>query len=327
MRSSRLVSILLLLQTRGRMTAEQLAAELEVSARTIYRDLDALGEAGVPIYVERGPGGGARLVEGYRTRLTGLNADEAEALFLSGLPGAAAELGLGTVLAAAQLKVMAALPADLRGRAVRIRERFFLDAPGWFQGERSDPDLPTLADAVWAERRVRFRYRRGDAVTERTVDPLGLVLKGGVWYLVARRDELLRTYRVSRIEGADIIDEPFERPAGFDLATYWGRSTEAFEQSLRQVAVTLRLAPGAEGLFSYAVGRDRAQAALRDAAAPDERGWRTLTVHLEHDEWAQDDLLRLGADAEILAPSELRQRVARAARSAAALYDPPGAPA
>ena len=191
-----MVNVLLLLQTRSRMTAAELADELEVSVRTIYRDVEALAEAGVPIYAERGPHGGVRLVDGYRTRLTGMTADEAEAVFLSGLPGPAAELGLGTVVAAARLKVMAALPPELRVRAGRIAERFHLDAPGWFQTFEDLPHLEVLAGAVWQSHLVRILYRRGDrgGVVEREIEPLGLVLKGGIWYLVARAATNIRTY-------------------------------------------------------------------------------------------------------------------------------------
>src|SRR6478672_5135687 len=184
MRAGRLVSLLLLLQTRGLMTAEQLARELEVSVRTIYRDVEALSEAGVPIYADRGPLGGIRLVDGYRTRLTGLTTQEAEALFLSGLPGPAAALGLGTVVTAARLKVMAALPPELRSRASRLVERFHLDVTGWFHTADPVPFLSTVAEAVWDARRVEIDYERGDRVVRRTLGPLGLVLKGGVWYVV-----------------------------------------------------------------------------------------------------------------------------------------------
>src|SRR5688572_29401734 len=199
MRASHLVNLLLLLQTRGGMTAAELARELEVSIRTVHRDVEALSASGVPIYAERGPHGGVRLVDGYRTRLTGMTPDEAEALFLSGLPGPAAELGLGTVVAAARLKVLAALPAELRARASRLVERFHLDAAGWFRASEEVPQLAPLADAVWESRPIRVTYRRGDEEVERRLEPLRLVLKAGVWYIVASADGQVRTYRARRI--------------------------------------------------------------------------------------------------------------------------------
>src|SRR5438067_2853422 len=219
MRASRLLSVLLLLQNRGRMTAEELAAELEVSVRTVYRDIEALSAAGVPVYADRGRTGGYRLVDGYRTRLTGLTEEEAQALSLAGLPVAAAELGLGTVLAAAQLKLYAALPEELRSRAGKLAERFLLDIPGWFRGVESLPRLSELARAVWENRRIKMRYRRWDATdVTRSVDPLGLILKAGNWYLAARGDGTDRSYRVSRILELAELPETFERPADFDLA-------------------------------------------------------------------------------------------------------------
>src|SRR5271157_6449116 len=208
MRASRLISILLLLQTRNRLTAQELADELEVSVRTVYRDVEELSASGIPVFAERGTHGGFRLVEGYRTRLTGLTPEEAEAHFLSGYPGPAAQLGLGTVLAAAQLKVLAALPPELRSRASRLRQRFHLDAPGWFQEPDAVPHLQRIAEAVWSDRRLHMHYRRGaddGVLVERVVDPLGLVLKGGIWYLVARIDTGFRTYRVSRILDLDLL--------------------------------------------------------------------------------------------------------------------------
>jgi predicted DNA-binding transcriptional regulator YafY len=182
------LSLLLLLQNRGRMTGPALAAELEVSVRTVYRDVESLSAAGVPVYADRGPSGGYRLLDGYRTRLTGLTSDEAESLFLAGMPGPAAELGLGGALAAAQLKLTAALPAELRDRVGRVSERFHLDAPGWFRDAEDTPFLADIASALWRDRRIAVRYRRwGNEIVERELDPLGLVLKAGVWYLVARR--------------------------------------------------------------------------------------------------------------------------------------------
>jgi predicted DNA-binding transcriptional regulator YafY len=242
MRASRLVSILLLLQTRSRLTAQQLAEILEVSVRTIYRDVQALHAAGVPLYGDPGADGGYRLVEGYRTRLTGLNADEAKTLFLAGVPGAAAELGLGTVLATARLKLQAALPAELADGAARISERFFLDAPGWYYDPESSPSLAAVADAVWHERRIRVRYRRWRAPTDvtRTLDPHGIVLKAGTWYLVARPcgpdpgPAELRTYRVSQILRLTVLEEHFDRVPGFDLPRYWHSAVTRFRAGLQQ---------------------------------------------------------------------------------------------
>src|SRR5580693_5906206 len=223
MRASRLVSMLLLLQTRGRLTAQQLADELEVSVRTIYRDAEALNAAGVPVYGDAGPAGGYQLLAGYRTRLTGLTAAEAEALVLAGLPQAAGELGLGTVLAAAQLKLQAALPAELRERSARIQERFLLDAPGWYHDGDSSPHLDAIADAVWNQQRIEVRYRRWAAPTDvtRILEPHGIVLKGGKWYVVARCDGTLRTYRISQVLSLTTLAEQFERAPGFSLPGYW----------------------------------------------------------------------------------------------------------
>ena len=221
MRASRLVSLLLLLQARGQLTAGELARELEVSERTVHRDVEALSASGVPIYAERGAHGGIRLVDGYRTRLTGMTGEEAEALFLAGLPGPAAELGLGTVVAAAQLKVLASLPPELRARASRLVERFHLDAGEWFRTSQPVPFLGALSDAVWNATRIAIDYERGSGPSRRVIEPLGLVLKAGIWYVVARSDGQIRTFRVSRVTGVEPATERFERPAGFDLAAYW----------------------------------------------------------------------------------------------------------
>ena len=229
MRASRLVSILLLLQTRGRLTAPQLAAELEVSVRTIYRDVESLSEAGVPIYGDAGPAGGYQLLGGYRTRLTGLTAAEAEALQFAGMPGAAAELGLGTVLATAQLKLDAALPPELRERSARITERFLLDAPGWYHDGDSSPHLDAIADAVWNQRRIEVRYRRWVAPTDvtRILEPHGIVLKGGKWYVVARCDGALRTYRISQVLSLTPLEEGVRAAGGVQPAGVLGRAHPA----------------------------------------------------------------------------------------------------
>jgi len=322
MRASRLISILLLLQTRGRMTAQQLADELEVSIRTVYRDVDELGSSGIPVYADRGSHGGFQLVEGYRTRLTGLTPQEAETLFLSGYPGPAAQLGLGTVLAAAQLKVLAALPPELRSRASRLRQRFHLDAPGWFQEAEVAPHLQSIADAVWSDHRLTMHYRRGSdegAVVERTVDPLGLVSKAGVWYLVARA-ESIRTYRISRILDLATLPDRFERPEEFDLATFWERSVAEYQESLPSFAAVVRVR--GEGLqrLGDAIGSGPARQAIVAAGEPDQAGWLTLVLRLEDFWHAEPQLLHLGPDAEVIEPTELRERVAGATRAMAERY-------
>ncbi|MGW6496229.1 helix-turn-helix transcriptional regulator [Nonomuraea angiospora] len=324
MRASRLVSILLLLQTRGRMTAQDLAERLEVSVRTIYRDVESLHAAGIPLYGDAGPKGGYQLLDGYRTRLTGLTADEAESLFLAGLPGPAAELGLGAVVTAAQLKLMAALPVELRDRAGRIQERFHLDAPTWYRDQEPVTYLPAVADAVWNERRIQVRYRRWKAPqeVERRLDPYGLVVKAGRWYLVARAGEDVRTYRVSQILDLHPLPEGFARPDGFDLAAYWQGYLAEFEARLRRGEAVLRLSPRGVERVPDLMTPGVVAAARESAQPPDEEGWTRVTVPIESIEHALAEFLRLGTDAEVLAPAELRDRMAATAAELAARYRP-----
>lgn len=319
MRASRLVSVLLLLQARGGLTAAQIADELEVSVRTVHRDVEALAASGVPIYAERGPHGGIRLVEGYRTRLTGMTEDEAEAVFLSGVPGPAAELGLGTVVAAARLKVLAALPPELRSRASRLSQRFHLDAPGWFSRAESNPCLADVAAAVWEDRQLRVRYDRGDKVVERVLDPIGLVLKGGVWYAVARADDSIRTYRISRILEASALDSRFTRDPDFDLASHWAEATAAYEQAAATVTVTLRVDPRQLVLIHDVLGAAVAESA-EWLAERDPSGWQRLRVTLTWPSEVPRRLLALGDAAEVIEPPELRAAVARAARAVTLRY-------
>ncbi|MFI6010822.1 helix-turn-helix transcriptional regulator [Streptomyces sp. NPDC051243] len=313
MKSSRLVSILLLLQTRGRMTAAQLAEELEVSVRTVYRDVEALSSAGVPLYGDAGHAGGYRLLDGYRTRLTGLTADEAEALFLAGVPGPAAELGLGSVLAAAQLKVRAALPAELRAHADRISGRFHLDAPGWYADGEQAPHLAAVADAVWNCRVLHVVYRRWREPTdvERRLEPYGLVLKAGRWYVVAGPGP--RTFRVDQILELVTAREEFTRPEAFDLAAYWTAYQRDFHDRLYRGEAVVRLAPGA------ALSGPLARAVAANGRTGDD-GWIRATVPIESVDHAHGDFLRLGTDIEVLQPSELRERIARTAAELAERY-------
>ena len=308
MRASRLVQLLLLLQARGRLTAGTLAVELEVSERTIHRDVEALSAAGVPIYAERGPHGGIQLVDGYRTRLTGLTGDEAEALFLSGLPGPAAELGLGTVVAAARLKVLAALPTELRARASRLVERFHLDVAGWFHTTDPVPHLGVLADAVWESRRVTVGYRRAGGEVNRILEPLGLVLKAGVWYVVAAADGQVRTYRVSRFSRATPGEATFQRPDGFDLASYWSESIAAYERSAPHVEVVVRVDPTAIGILADVVG-ERAVRAAERIGPVEADGWQRLRLAVDWPEEVPGRLVAMGDRLEVVEPAEIRDAV------------------
>ncbi|MFI6488502.1 helix-turn-helix transcriptional regulator [Streptomyces sp. NPDC050564] len=313
MKSARLVSILLLLQTRGRMTAAQLAEELDVSVRTVYRDVEALGAAGVPLYGDAGHAGGYQLLDGYRTRLTGLTTDEAEALFLAGVPGPAAELGLGSVLAAAQLKVRAALPRELRAHADRISGRFHLDAPGWYADAEETPYLPAVADAVWNSRVLHIRYRRWREPTdvERRLEPYGLVLKAGRWYVVAGPGP--RTFRVDQILELASSEEEFGRPGDFDLAGYWSAYQRNFHERLHRAEAVVRLAPGIR------LSSPAAEAVAANGRTGED-GWTRATVPIESVDHAHHDFLRLGTDIEVLEPAELRERIARTVTALARTY-------
>jgi predicted DNA-binding transcriptional regulator YafY len=305
MRATRLVSLLLLLQTRGQLTAAEIAERLEVSVRTVHRDVESLAAAGVPVEAVRGPAGGYRLAGGYRTRLTGLTADEAEALFAAGMPGPAAELGLGGELAAARLKLLAALPYELQERATRASRLFHLDTRGWFRAEDTVPHLPALAAVVWQGCRARIRYREGGSVVQRTIDPLGLVLKGGAWYLVARRSAGMRVYRVSRVVSVRALEESFERPSSFELTVFWEQWSRSFEETLPRVQVTVRVD---EDVRRWLPGDPRVGEDGRTVVA---------FAHLGD---AYRELLRFGRQLEVLEPMELRDRIAETSREVAAMY-------
>ncbi|MDB5469070.1 MAG: DNA-binding transcriptional regulator [Caulobacter sp.] len=312
MRSSRLLSILMLLQTRGRMTAERLAAEFEVSVRTLYRDIDALSAAGVPVYADRGPGGGFALLDGYRTRLTGLTDQEAHTLILAGLPGPAAQLGLGQAMADAQLKVLAALPEGPGAAAMRAQARIHLDPVGWFRQADGGDWLTVLADGLWRDRRVAVRYGPRRPI-DLVLEPLGLVLKAGAWYLIARSQRNgakgeVRTYRASQVVAAEVTEEGFERPARFELATHWTRAQADYAESLKQGVARLKVTP------------DALQALRRDGVEVTEVGEGVVETPMESPDWTARELLRLGTGVEVLEPPALRERMGALAAQIAALY-------
>ncbi|MFF1460715.1 helix-turn-helix transcriptional regulator [Streptomyces sp. NPDC058330] len=321
MRAARLIKMVLLLQSRPAMTAAELAGELEVSQRTVTRDAQALSEAGVPVYADRGRTGGYRLVGGYRTRLTGLGREEAEALFLSGLPSVLREMGLDDAASAARLKVTAALLPSLRDAPHSAARRFHLDAPGWFHEPVTPELLPAVAEAVRDDRLVRARYRRGatDEV-ERELAPYGLVLKAGVWYLCARAGDDVRVYRIDRFTAVEVSAERFVRDEDFDLPGFWEERAAQFARSLLRTEVTVRLSEAGLARLPHAVDRAAVDDAIAGAGPPDADGRRTLTLAVESQEVAYGQLMALGPELEVLAPEALRARFAEAAERLRALY-------
>lgn len=307
MRAGRLLSILILLQLRVRITAEELAEEFQVSVRTIYRDIEELSAAGIPVYGDRGPGGGFQLVDGYRTRLTGLASDEAEAVFMIGMPGAAEALGLGSAATSAGRKLLASLPPSLSEGAGRLGARFHFDPVDWYRAADSVEHLPAMARAVLDQRVVAMTYESWTGTKQWSVEPLGLVLKAGAWYVVARSGGTERIFKVSNIREQAVQEATFERPADFDLAAYWVAELARFEAALRPATGTLR---------ASAIGRERlsrlgayAARAVEAAAAPDADGWAVVLLPIENIDQAALALLGIGPEVEVVEPRALRDRL------------------
>lgn len=311
MRASRLLSILMLLQTRGRMSAPVLADELEVSQRTILRDIDHLSAAGVPIWSDRGRDGGFQLREGWSTNLTGLTEDEAQALFLAGLPTAAAELGLGSASASARLKMLASLPETLRDNAEQVNLRLHFDPIDWFRSAVPTDHLQAIAHCVWNQRIATMQYESWNGEKTRTIRPLGLILKAGIWYTVALADESRepRIYRLSNILQLAITETKFRRPKKFDLAEFWKQSTQRFETEIYRDEATLLVTPrGMKRLqeLSAAVGEAAKRSAVTDSA---NAGWTKVVVPIESIEFTAGQFLSIGADVQVLEPQTLRTSI------------------
>lgn len=309
MRADRLISILLLLQSRGQMTAGELSEELRVSERTIYRDLEALSLSGVPIYSEHGPGGGYALVDSYRTDLTGLTETEIRTLFMSGVYAPLADLGLAEALEVALLKLSAALPSSQRRDLEQARQRIHLDTIGWFHPAEPVPYLHLLQDATWQNRCVRILYQSwvDQEPHERLIAPYGLVSKANAWYVVAKRDDEMRVYRVSRIQDAELTNHYFERPADFNLAAFWEEACNKFLSTLPQYPVKMRIAPELAGGLIQDWGSGVRQ--LSDHAD----GWVTIEHVFENLPHARNVIAPYGALIEVLEPSELREAMMRLA--------------
>ncbi len=356
MRASRLLSILIHLQARGRATARELADEFEVTLRTIYRDIDELSASGVPVVAERGPGGGYRLIDGYQTRLTGLTASEAETLLLAGLPGPAADLGLGDALGAARAKLLASLSPEVSENASRIGGRFHLDASDWFRKASPPACLGQVAQAVWQQRCIAIHYESWSSTGERVLDPLGLVLKAGAWYLVARNSDSsalpifeagkssrakagaaarsharysrqrkvvsghageVRTFKIARIQQLQTLDEAFDYPRDFNLAQHWAVSLQQFQGALKHDRATLRIAERAMDWIDH-LGVDVAAAARE--TMPSQDGWRVCEVPIEKPDMAAWQLLGFGDSIKVLAPQALRDKIIDIAGRILALY-------
>jgi predicted DNA-binding transcriptional regulator YafY len=317
MRADRLLSILLLLQIHGRMTARDLAARLEVSERTIHRDMEALSASGVPVYAERGHGGGWILPNDFRTRPPGLTDAEVRALFLTKPAQLLADLGLRAASEAGLIKLLAALPSPFRLDAERARERIHVDAAGWRGGRESVPFLSVLQDAVWEERRVRLSYQRAnDQFAEHTIEPLGLVAKRNTWYLVAASERGILTFRVSRVKDVAVLDEGFTRPPGFDLAAYWEHASSEFLANLPRYLVQVRVSPDVRERTRYTGWF----ATIQEEGPADEDGWATLSIRFDVEDEACRFILGFGPQVELLAPVELRRKVAELAAQTVRLY-------
>jgi predicted DNA-binding transcriptional regulator YafY len=318
MRASRLLSILILLQLRVRLTAQQLADEFEVSVRTIYRDIDSLSAAGVPVYADRGPGGGFQLLGGYRTQLTGLAGDEAEAMPLIGMPGPAAALGLGAAAQRAQGKLMVSMSAAQRDRAGRMSARFHVDPLDWYREEDMADHVPALVRAVLDQHPIAMTYKSWTATREHRVEPLGLVMKGGAWYLVALSKGNVRTYKAANILSLLVEDARFERPADFDLAASWEAQLVRFSAELRPMTAKVRAS--VEGRRRLAELGDFAAAAVRGASIEDADGLAELSLPIESIDQAALLLIGFGGEVEALDPPELRDRIATIGLAAAARH-------
>ncbi|MFZ5814433.1 MAG: helix-turn-helix transcriptional regulator [Bacillota bacterium] len=316
MRADRLLSILLLLQVHRRMTAGELARRLEVSERTIHRDMEALSAAGVPVYAERGSGGGWALPEGYETNLTGMTPAEVASFFVKPLR-VLSDLGLDRASEAAMVKLIASLPPVVRRDAEHARRRFLVDTASWRGGGDPVPCLPIIQVAVWQDRKLKIRYEKGDGtLSERVVDPLGLVAKGTTWYLVAL-DGQVKSFRLSRVREAEVLELPAARPDSFDLAAYWEQSKSEFVTALPQYQATVRVNPAILRRMRFSERFAR----IERVEPPDPTGWQRVQIRFETEEEACGYALSFGPDLEVLEPPALRERVVAAARALLSQYE------
>ncbi|GGG63718.1 helix-turn-helix transcriptional regulator [Edaphobacter dinghuensis] len=314
MKASRLMSALMLLQAHGQLSTRELAERLEVSQRTVHRDMEALCIAGIPLLAMRGAQGGWRLEKGWRTQVPGLDEPELRALLMT-QPRALGDPKLSAAAERAFGKLMAALPVSMRRQAEAMRERLHVDHTGWHPSSEDLSMLPLVQDAVARDCRLTFDYTRADGDTApRTVDPLGLVAKGSTWYMVGRAANGLRTYRVSRMQAVTVLATSFERPAKFSLGAYWSESTAQLQQARQSYEVTLLLDPQA----ARSIGQWMHAVPVKPGATKLPEGWSALRVGFENEHQARFVTLGFGPKARVLEPKQLRERVLADARAIAA---------
>ena len=322
MRADRLLSIVLLLQAHHQMTSRDLASRLEVSERTIHRDMEALSGAGIPVVAARGLGGGWSLLGEYRTTLTGLTEAEIQSLFVTKPTKLLADLHLEKAADGAHLKLLASLPSAFRQGAERARQRIHIDVSGWSKREEAVPFLPVLQEALWLERKLSIKYERGGNFepVKRLLSPLGLVAKGSVWYLVASVDASVnkstRSYRVSRIADAEILNEPAMIPADFNLADYWEQSASTFKSTVPNYLATFWVSPAVILRLPFA-GRF---ARVNETEETDARGWRKVHVGFDVEEMACEYAVSFGPNLEVIEPTELRDKVVAMTRATLEFY-------
>ena len=322
MRADRLFSIVLLLQSHRNLTARDLAGRLEVSERTIHRDMEALSGAGIPVIAERGAGGGWSLLGEYRTNLTGLNEAEIRSLFAIKPSRLLADLKMEKAAEAAFLKLRAALPPSYRQGAEYARQRIYVDVGGWNRSEEPVPRLHLLQEGIWQERKLKMKYERGGCEpVERLVDPLGLVAKGAVWYFVAAVEGNVRSYRVSRVLKVELTDMPSIRPIDFDLALFWEQSAEKFRSQLPRYQAIVRVRPEILPRMPYA-GRF---ARVEQVFEPEADGWVRVSMRFDVEEMACEYALGFGSQLEVLEPASLRSKVISAAKDIVDFYSNVGA--
>jgi len=303
MRADRLLSTLLLLQAHGRLSGRDLADRLEVSARTVHRDMEALSAAGVPVFALRGSRGGWRLDEDWSTQVPALEEAELRALLMA-QPRVIGDTRLAAAAERAMAKLMAALPLPMRARAALMRQRLYVDTTAWRGSIENVSMLPVVQEAVARDRKLKMKYRKeGSELVERVVDPLGLVAKGSTWYMVAHTPKGLRTFRVSRMEKAALLDQPVRRPTDFDLAAFWKTSTQQFQQAWARYETTLRLEPRAAGWVRMC------RIVSPAAKFPDPDGWVRLKIQFESEEEARFVVMGLGHRVEVIEPVALREKL------------------